>query len=43
MAYEQTVAVVDYYEKFRQHNATRPLTLIDDVGTPAYNHHATRH
>jgi len=42
MAYEQTNAAVDYYEKFSQHNATRPLALINDVGTPAYNHHATR-
>ena len=43
MAYEQTVAVVDYYEKFSQHNATRPLTLIDDVGTLVYKYHAARH
>ena len=43
MAYEQTDAVFDYYEKFSQHNATRPLTLINDVGTPTYNHHAARH
>ena len=43
MAYEQTVAVVDYYEKFSQHNATRPLTLIDDVGTLVYKHHAAWH
>ena len=43
MAYEQTVAVVDYYKKFSQHNAMQPLTLINDVGTPTYNHHAARH
>ena len=43
MAYEQTVAVVDYYKKFSQHNAMQPLTLINDVGTPVYNHHAARH
>ena len=43
MAYEQTVAAVDYYKKFSQHNATWPLTLINDVGTPVYNHHAARH
>ena len=43
MAYEQTDAVVDYYEKFSQHNAMQPLTLINDVGTPVYNHHAARH
>ena len=43
MAYEQTNAAVDYYQKFSQHNATRPLTLINDVGVPAYNHHAAQH
>ena len=43
MAYEQTDAVFDYYEKFSQHNAMQPLTLINDVGTPVYNHHAARH
>jgi len=43
MAYEQTVAVLDYYKKFSQHNAMQPLTLINDVGTPVYNHHAARH
>ena len=43
MAYEQTDAVVDYHKKFSQHNAMQPLTLIDDVGTPAYKHHTTRH
>lgn len=43
MAYEQTVAVVDYYKKFSQHKAMQPLTLINDVGTPVYNHHADRH
>ena len=43
MAYEQTVAVVDYYKKFSQHNALQPLTLINDVSTLVYKHHAARH
>lgn len=43
MAYEQTNAAVDYYQKFSQHNATRPLTLINDVGAPVYNQHAAWH
>ena len=43
IAYEQTVAVVDFFKKSSQHNAMQPLTLIYDVGTPVYNHHAARH
>ena len=43
MAYEQTNAVVDYYQKFSQRNAMQPLTLINNVGTPVYNHHAAWH
>ena len=43
MAYEQTNAVVDYYQKFSQRNAMHPLTLINNVGTPVYNHHAAWH
>lgn len=43
MAYEQTVAVVDYYKIFSQHNALQPLTLINDVSTLVYKHHAARH
>ena len=43
MAYEQTVAAVDYYEKFSQRNAMHPLTLINDIGAPVYNHHAAQH
>ena len=43
MAYEQTVAVVEYYKKFSQHNAMQPLTLINDVSTLVYKHHAARH
>ena len=43
MAYEQTNAAVDYYKKFSQRNAMQPLTLINNVGTPAYNYHAARH
>ena len=43
MAYEQTNAAVDYHKKFSQHNAMQPLTLINDVGAPAYKHHAARH
>ena len=43
MAYEQTNAAVDYYKKFSQRNAMHPLTLINNVGAPVYNHHAARH
>ena len=43
MAYEQTNAAVDYYQKFSQRNAMQPLTLINDVGAPAHKRHAARH
>ena len=43
MAYEQTNAAVDYYKKFSQRNAMQPLTLINNVGAPVYNHHAAQH